>query len=116
MTSPHSLPLGKMDEWHDVLPCLRTRQLVWWGQCSALCSAIADRDVERAQWKKKGLSQCAEHGDVEGVKYLVERCEADVHAEDNFALYCASASDHLNVVRYLVENGADVHARNDDAL
>ena len=49
------------------------------------------------------------------VRYLVEQCGADVHANETIfvrmsALEWASACGHLEVVKYLVENGADVHA------
>ena len=41
---------------------------------------------------------------------------ADIHANTDKALRVASMYGHLNIVEYLVENGADVHAKDDDAL
>ncbi len=35
---------------------------------------------------------------------------ADVHEGGNEALICASGNGHLEVVKYLVSNGADAHA------
>ncbi len=49
------------------------------------------------------------------VKYLVEN-GADIHANNDYALECASENDHLSVVKYLVENGEDskIHTTDED--
>ena len=41
---------------------------------------------------------------------------ADIHARNDNALREASRYGHLDIVKYLVENGADIHALNDEAL
>lgn len=41
---------------------------------------------------------------------------ADVHAEDDYALRCATDSDYAEIVKILLEAGADVHALDDHAL
>ena len=41
---------------------------------------------------------------------------ADIHAYDDEALRWSAASGHLKVVKYLVEHGANIHACNDQAL
>jgi len=41
---------------------------------------------------------------------------ADIHARDDLALRWAAGNCHLEVVKYLVEQGADIHARDDSAL
>jgi len=41
---------------------------------------------------------------------------ADVHAAGDEALGWAAESGHLDVVKYLIENGADVHADDDYVL
>ena len=51
----------------------------------------------------------------ETFKWLIS-CGADIHADDDYALICASESGHGEVVRLLLESGANVHARNDHAL
>jgi hypothetical protein len=41
---------------------------------------------------------------------------ADIHAKNDEALRMASATGHLPVVQFLIEHGADVHANDDEAL
>jgi len=41
---------------------------------------------------------------------------ADIHADNDNALRWASKNGHLEVVEFLVEKGADIHANNDGAL
>ena len=41
---------------------------------------------------------------------------ADVHADDDKALIFASKNGNIEVVKYLVEYGSDIHANNDEAL
>jgi hypothetical protein len=106
-----------VDEWYDILPRLRNKQLVWWAQCNTLFSIVSERNMQQARWKKLGLRQCAANGDLPGIRYLVERCGADVHTEDELVLRLASKYGHMQLVRYLVETGkADVHALNERAL
>lgn len=62
------------------------------------------------------LARAARHGNLEMLKYLIEKKGADLHAEDEKALRVASQNGHLDVVKYLVERGADVHAMFEGAL
>ena len=41
---------------------------------------------------------------------------ANIHADDDFALRWSSENGHLEVVKYLVENGADIQAEDNIAL
>ena len=41
---------------------------------------------------------------------------ADIHAANDYALRYASFNGHLDVVKYLVEKGANIHAVDDYAL
>ena len=41
---------------------------------------------------------------------------ANIHAENDYALRWASNEGHLEVVKYLIKKGTDVHAENDHAL
>jgi len=41
---------------------------------------------------------------------------ADIHTVNNFALRYSAEHGHLDVVKYLVEQGADIHAYDDEAL
>ena len=40
----------------------------------------------------------------------------DIHARNDYALRLASYNGHIEMVKYLVEKGADIHASNDEAL
>ena len=48
-------------------------------------------------------------------KRLVEE-GANIHAEGDCALRCASQNGHLDVVKFLVSKGADIHSVGDGAL
>ena len=48
-------------------------------------------------------------------KYLVEN-DADINANDDYALRQCACIGNLEMVDFLLKNGADIHARNDDAL
>jgi len=41
---------------------------------------------------------------------------ADIHGNNDYALKGAVGNGHLETVKYLVDNGADIHAENDCAL
>ncbi|MHA1353556.1 MAG: ankyrin repeat domain-containing protein, partial [Candidatus Heimdallarchaeota archaeon] len=41
---------------------------------------------------------------------------ADIHAKDDYALRWSAAYGHIDVVKYLVEHGADIHAEDDHAI
>ena len=41
---------------------------------------------------------------------------ADIHAENDYALRWASQEGHIEVVTFLIQNGADIHAENEYAL
>jgi ankyrin repeat protein len=41
---------------------------------------------------------------------------ANIHYANDYALVYASSNGHLEVVKYLIGKGADIHARNDYAL
>ena len=41
---------------------------------------------------------------------------ADIHARNDWALIMASENGHLDIVKYLVNEGADIHVRKDWAL
>jgi ankyrin repeat protein len=41
---------------------------------------------------------------------------ADIHAKDDYAFRNSAASEYLDIVKYLLEQGSDIHADNDCAL
>lgn len=58
--------------------------------------------------KTEELVEAAATGDLSQVKALVEEWRDLLDKED--ALYWAVYHDHLDIVKYLVERGADIHA------
>ena len=55
-------------------------------------------------------------GHLEIVKYLVEKCGADVRSNNDYAVRRASMYGHLEVVKYLIEDGgANARAEDDCA-
>ncbi len=60
------------------------------------------------------LEEMATEGSVKGVSVMLSK-GADIHT-DNDALRFASIHGHLEVIKYLVEHGADIHAEDDYAL
>ena len=61
------------------------------------------------QSKDQILRFVCEYGHLEVVKYLVEKCGADVRSDNDLAVKMASGNGHLELVKYLVEKcGADV--------
>ena len=61
------------------------------------------------------LERCASCGNLEVVKYLVNK-GGDIHTYGDYALRFSSSYGHLEVVKFLVSQGADIHAVEDCAL
>jgi len=55
-------------------------------------------------------------GFLDVVKFLVEKCGANVQCSNSSPLRQASASGYVDIVRYLVSCGADPSANNDEAF
>ena len=63
------------------------------------------------------LQQMCQTGNLEVVKYLVEECKTDIHANGENALHVAAQAGHLDVVKYLVEEcKADIHVYHEYVL
>jgi ankyrin repeat protein len=63
------------------------------------------------------LDAASEMGDLERVKFLVQTAGANVDHTGEFGLtplYFASQHDHLDVVKFLVDNGADPNIADND--
>src|SRR5665647_246421 len=77
------------------------------------------KDLYQLLQKYKNLTHLLSDASAEGDLELVKYSieqAADIHDDDDDALTQASYSGHLDVVKYLVEHGADIHARQDFAL
>ncbi len=67
------------------------------------------------------LEQAAHYGHLDIVEYLLyptqpNVAKADIHTNQDVPLFLASRYGYLNIVKYLIEHGANVRARNDDAV
>ena len=51
-----------------------------------------------------------------GIVKFLVENKADIHAEDDAALRFSAIIGHFEIVKYLVEHGADIHAEDDYAL
>jgi ankyrin repeat protein len=58
---------------------------------------------------ENALAECAEHGKLEWVKFLIA-AGANVHYVDDYALRLASQNGHLKIVKELLKAGAGVDA------
>ena len=56
------------------------------------------------------------NGQLELVKYLIKEQGANIILDENKALRTASCYGHLEIVKCLIENGADIHSFNGSAL
>jgi ankyrin repeat protein len=56
------------------------------------------------------LAECAEHGKLDWVKFLIA-AGANVHAFKDYALLWACENGHLEIVKELIKAGANVHAK-----
>lgn len=65
---------------------------------------------------KEKVLRCAAENGHLEIVKLLLEAGADVHAEDNYALRWAATNGHTEIVRLLLEAGADVHAQNKFAL
>jgi hypothetical protein len=55
-------------------------------------------------------------GCLEMLKFLIEEYKVDITVEDNICVRVASQSNKLDVVKFLIEHGADVSACNSHSL
>jgi ankyrin repeat protein len=65
------------------------------------------------------LTKASIRGDLDKVKVILNDVQANVNAQDSYGrtpLIRASKKGHLEVVKYLLANGANVNANSDDAL
>jgi len=93
-----------MDEWYDIVPYLMHKHLVWLGQCSHMHSAISLPLNERNWWKRFGVTTLASSGNIDAIKFLVEKCGVTSPSYGfELPLIYASLNGHLIVVQYLVE-------------
>src|SRR6185369_8547242 len=65
---------------------------------------------------KSALCFAAKNGHINVVKYLIEKCNVNIHVSEDVALRISAKNGHLSVVKYLIDSGADIHADNDAAL
>ena len=60
------------------------------------------------------LNAACMSGRIDVVRYLVENCRIDINKkgiEDSTSIICAAINEHYEIVKYLVEHGADPNIR-----
>lgn len=62
-------------------------------------------NTKKIKYNLRELEEALEYYDVEILKLLESR-GLDIHLEDDFILICSCKTDHLEMVKYLVEKGA----------
>ena len=61
-------------------------------------------------YSEDSFKKAAKKGDLAAVKRVVEKSGLDVNCmRGHTPLYVASENNHLNIVEYLVDNGADMN-------
>jgi ankyrin repeat protein len=75
------------------------------------------KDPGGNKWRasKVILGERKELTDINTWKWLIS-VNADIHADNDYALRLASENGHLEVVKLLLEHNANIHSNNDDAL
>jgi ankyrin repeat protein len=58
----------------------------------------------------------AEYGRLDIVKLAIEVYNINIRREDNYALCIAVENNHLEVIEYLIEKGADIHSNDNHIL
>ena len=82
---------------------------------------LQDERVDPSADDNNAIRWSAENGHKEVVEYLVERCRADVEQAGSVTfdgetiegappLWCAAAAGHTQIVKLLVERGANVNS------
>jgi ankyrin repeat protein len=68
--------------------------------------------VIRNTYSRASLIDVCEYGDLFALQELIAK-KVNIRTNDDWALQLAALNGHMEIVRLLVENGADVHAGND---
>jgi ankyrin repeat protein len=80
-------------------------------------SALGDIDLNyRAGHDDTPVSAAAKHGSLDILTYVVNELHADIHERKDNPLRQAAVHNRPENVRFLLEHGANVHARHDEAL
>ena len=64
----------------------------------------------------KMIMQCASKNGYLDVVKFLVNKGANIHADDDGSIRLASISGHLDIVKFLVSEGANIHARDDGAV
>lgn len=62
------------------------------------------------------LTECCESGNLNAVRYLVHELKADPSAPRHYPIRCAAVRGQLDIVKLLVEAGANIHNNMDQPL
>lgn len=77
------------------------------------CSGtVATQSLDEMEFER-GVWYAAQYGDLDRVKKLLSCCGSDADKRDTAgytALHYAARNGHLNVCKFLIENGANINA------
>jgi hypothetical protein len=67
-------------------------------------------DISEVDSVAEAITFAVENNNIEIVKYLIETCPQFIYCYENYPLRAACERGYLELVKYLVENGADINA------
>lgn len=77
-----------------------------------------EKDIKNSIKKSNidwGLSRACYHGHMNIIKYLIEEKNADIHNTNDYPLRVAvEDANDINIVKYLLDKGANIHVNNDE--
>ena len=75
-----------------------------------MCARVSKRTFEEQVIAENALIHAASTGDLEGVQEVLRQQTPEINSSTLLeALNRATLNGHLEVVKFLLENGADVH-------
>ena len=62
------------------------------------------------------LALAADSGDITMIKFLIDDLGVNPQAKNNYVLHSLSSHPSVEIIKYLIDKGIDIHANNDELL